>query len=106
MAFKVNGETITQGLLLMAVRRHVSNRYSLFAPKYGENADYILAAYGFGGDQAGRVGEMLIGEALLGQAIHTSGLVLNEEYIQEHGDLVLSELMNVLGDGIDPLSRY
>lgn len=100
-AFKVNGETLSQGTLLMRAQAR-QQQAQLIRAKYGENADYILAAYGLEGEQTGHASDMLIGEALLGQAVRKAGLSLNDDYLQEHGELVMSELMGMLGDGIDP----
>ena len=102
-ALKVNSETISQGMLLMRAQAR-QQQAQIIRAKYGENADYILAAYGLEGDQNAHASEMLVGEALLGQATRKAGLIVNDDYIQEHGELVLSELMGILGDGIDP--RY
>jgi hypothetical protein len=102
-AFKVNGETLSQGMLLMRAQAR-QQQAQLIRAKYGDNADYILAAYGLEGEQAGHASEMLIGEALLGQAARKTGLILNDDYLEEHNELVLSELMSILGDSIDPRS--
>lgn len=100
-ALKINKDKISQGAVSMRINAR-QHQAQLMRSQYGDNAEIILQAYGFVGDQTDRVTEMIVGEALLAQAARKAGIKLSDDYMQEHGNLVISELMGVLGDAIDP----